>query len=282
MKIQLSLAVVASLSLLGCPESPPASTTGDAATATATSATASATASAAAEPVKAGKVFFVTPLDGAQVFPEVDVNMGTENREIVAAGSAAGDASKGHFWVFVDDDAPPKGTKLTADDTHVAFAKGEKVGSLTGLSEGKHKLTLLLADAEGKAYGPELSQTVAVEVVAAQGEAKVDILEPKDGATVKPKFTVKFGVEGMPIKPAGEAPKDRTSGHHHLLVNMGAMPPGEEIPNDATHKHYGKGQTEVEVELAPGDYELTAQFADGSHRSYGEKLAKTIKITVAE
>ena len=33
--------------------------------------------------------------------------------------------------------------------------------------------------------------------------------------------------------------------------------------------------------LAPGTYELTMQFADAAHRSYGKALAsKTIKVTV--
>jgi hypothetical protein len=49
---------------------------------------------------------------------------------------------------------------------------------------------------------------------------------------------------------------------------------------DATHIHFGKGQEETELELEPGEYTLTLQFADGFHRSYGEKMSTTIKITV--
>ena len=69
-------------------------------------------------------------------------------------------------------------------------------------------------------------------------------------------------------------------GHHHILVNGTSIFPSTMIPNDATHLHYGKAQTETEVELAPGDYTLTMQFADGNHLSYGSKLSHSIKITV--
>ena len=37
---------------------------------------------------------------------------------------------------------------------------------------------------------------------------------------------------------------------------------------------------EAEVELSPGEHTLTMQFADLAHRSYGEQLAATIKVTV--
>ena len=52
-------------------------------------------------------------------------------------------------------------------------------------------------------------------------------------------------------------------------------------PTDNTHRHFGKGQTEATLNLPQGDYRLTLQFADGLHRSYGEKLSATINIKVA-
>jgi len=109
---------------------------------------------------------------------------------------------------------------------------------------------------------------------------KVFFLSPKDGATVSTKFKVKFGVEGMKIRPAGEALTEKTSGHHHLIVNGTAITENMVVPVDEKHIHYGKGQTEAEVTLLPGEYTLTMQFADGSHISYGERLSSSIKITV--
>jgi len=107
---------------------------------------------------------------------------------------------------------------------------------------------------------------------------KVFFSEPKDGAEVKSPVNVVMGVEGMTLKPAGELITG--TGHHHLLVNLDATPAGQVIPNDDTHKHFGKGQTETTLELAPGDYKLTLQFADGLHRSYGPELSSTINVKV--
>lgn len=109
-------------------------------------------------------------------------------------------------------------------------------------------------------------------------DKSVSILEPKDGATVSSPFKVKFGVTGMTVHPANEIIEG--TGHHHLLINQGPIKEGEAIPMDASHLHYGKGQTEADVTLLPGKYELTAQFANGAHQSYGPALSKTIHVTV--
>jgi Domain of unknown function (DUF4399) len=95
------------------------------------------------------------------------------------------------------------------------------------------------------------------------GEKGVYFMEPADGATVTSPFKVKFGVKGMEIKPAGE--QITGTGHHHLLINLDSKPAGEIIPFDEKHMHFGKGQTEAEVKLPPGNYKLTMQLADRLH-----------------
>lgn len=108
--------------------------------------------------------------------------------------------------------------------------------------------------------------------------AKVFIVSPKDGATVGPDVTVKFGVEGIAIKPAGDATPD--SGHHHLLIDAKELPPLDApIPNDATHKHYGKGQTEDTIHLEPGTHTLQLDFGDTAHRQFDPPLVSK-KITI--
>lgn len=106
----------------------------------------------------------------------------------------------------------------------------------------------------------------------------VDFIEPKDGDTVGTSFIAKFQVTGMTVSPAGEVKPG--TGHHHLLINSADFAENAIIPFDNQHKHFGKGQTETEVVLPPGKYKLTLQFANGEHKSYGEKLRKTIEITV--
>lgn len=121
--------------------------------------------------------------------------------------------------------------------------------------------------------------TTATTVFAASAFAQsVSFVEPLDHATVHSPFKVKFAVSGMEVKPAGDMSPN--TGHHHLLINAGSIPAGEAIPMDATHLHFGKGQTETEVTLPPGDYELTMQFANGAHVSYGPAMSKAIHIVV--
>ena len=108
--------------------------------------------------------------------------------------------------------------------------------------------------------------------------SEVFFVEPKDGAELASPFTVKFGVKNLLVEPAGEIKAG--SGHHHLLINSDSTPSGESIPADQTHIHYGKAQTEAQISLEPGTYNLTMQFANGAHQSYGSELSKTINIIV--
>lgn len=89
---------------------------------------------------------------------------------------------------------------------------------------------------------------------------------------------MKFSTQGMKVEPAGDIVAN--SGHHHLLINLDAVEQGQSIPFTEKHLHFGKGQTEAEVKLAPGKYLLTAQFANGAHQSYGKPLSHSIRVTV--
>ncbi len=109
-------------------------------------------------------------------------------------------------------------------------------------------------------------------------QQSVSFVEPADGATVTSPFKVKFAVTGMDVKPAGDMTAN--TGHHHLLINAAPVKAGEVVPADEHHIHFGKGQTETEVKLAPGTYVLSMQFANGLHQSYGPGMSKDIKITV--
>jgi hypothetical protein len=82
----------------------------------------------------------------------------------------------------------------------------------------------------------------------------------------------------MKIVPAGTM-ADGT-GHHHLLIDSAPMPKGQVIPVSDKSLHFGKGQTETDVTLPPGDHTLTLQFGDGAHRSYGPEMSQTITVHV--
>lgn len=103
---------------------------------------------------------------------------------------------------------------------------------------------------------------------------------PLENQTVKSPVKLVFGLTGKKIGPVGNMSPEL--GHHHIIINGGAIPTGQPVPADAQHIHFGKGQTEISLDLTPGDYHLTLQFANGAHQSYGPEMSKTIKITVAK
>ena len=109
--------------------------------------------------------------------------------------------------------------------------------------------------------------------------AKVMILEPKAGAEVASPVTVKFGIEGMEIAPAG-TDKPNT-GHHHLIVDGKVDDMKAAIPADDTHKHFGKGQTEASIELKPGPHTLQLVLGDQNHVPHNPPvISEVITITV--
>ncbi len=109
--------------------------------------------------------------------------------------------------------------------------------------------------------------------------AKVTILEPADGAEVTSPVTVKFGIEGMEVAPAGTEKKN--SGHHHLLINATLADANVTIPADDKHKHFGKGQTEASIDLDPGTHTLQLVLGDHNHVPHDPVVqSEVITITV--
>lgn len=123
----------------------------------------------------------------------------------------------------------------------------------------------------------EAEETGMPQLAVPEG-ARVFFANLEDGQTVTSPFTVQFGIEGMEVEPAGE--QNEGKGHHHIIINGSFIESGVIVPADETNIHFGKGQTETELTLDPGDYTLTMQFADGFHQSYGEQMSATIKVTV--
>ena len=117
------------------------------------------------------------------------------------------------------------------------------------------------------------------ELPAVPEGAKVYFKNLKNGAAVTSPVKVEMAVADMKVDTAG--PVVAASGHYHIFIDAeDSLPSGTMVPKDSTHLHYGKGQTEAEVKLAPGVHKLTLQFADGLHRSYGSKLATTVSVKV--
>lgn len=112
-------------------------------------------------------------------------------------------------------------------------------------------------------------------------DAEVYIIAPQSGATVHGPVTVRFGLKGMGVAPAGV--KFDNTGHHHLLVDTDFASIKLDAPMPATDKilHFGKGQTETILTLPPGKHTLELIFADYLHKSFDPAVhSKKITITV--
>lgn len=111
--------------------------------------------------------------------------------------------------------------------------------------------------------------------------AKVFFSNLKDGQEVTSPFKVEMGVEALSVDTANGILK-AASGHHHILIDIDSIATGQVIPKDSVHLHYGNAQTSAELKLPPGKHTLTLQFADASHRSYGNRLNSEITVDVKQ
>jgi Domain of unknown function (DUF4399) len=109
--------------------------------------------------------------------------------------------------------------------------------------------------------------------------AEVYFIAPKNGEKVTSPVTVKFGLKGMGVAPAGTAMEN--TGHHHLIIDAPTPDLNAPIPADANHVHFGKGQTETTVTLTPGKHTLQLVLGDQSHIPHDPAVAsQVITITV--
>jgi hypothetical protein len=110
--------------------------------------------------------------------------------------------------------------------------------------------------------------------------AKVYFITPSDGQTVSSTFSVKFGLNGMGVSPAGIEKKN--TGHHHILIDTGTLP-NLLAPLPATDKikHFGGGQTETQLTLSPGKHTLQLVLGNHNHIPHDMPvISKKITIVV--
>jgi hypothetical protein len=107
--------------------------------------------------------------------------------------------------------------------------------------------------------------TLAAGETPAPADAKVYFINIKDGDTVTSPVTIRFGLSGMGVAPAGT--EVANTGHHHLIIDETFEGDAlkEAIPVDEHHMHFGKGQTEATVTLSKGKHTLQLVLGDWSH-----------------
>jgi hypothetical protein len=143
------------------------------------------------------------------------------------------------------------------------------------------------AIAQAAAAAPQASASATATTTAtdaptpAPPHAYLYIGWPQDGQVVAADKPVRvwFGLRNMGVAPKGVSFPN--TGHHHLLIDADPPKPGEEIPNDRNHLHFGAGETETAVQLAPGRHTLQLVMGDARHRSFDPPVvSKKITITV--
>lgn len=125
---------------------------------------------------------------------------------------------------------------------------------------------------------PESMRTPAPE------GAEAYFQSPTAGDTVTSPVTVRFGLRGIGVAPAGIQFPD--TGHHHVLIDVGEDDmPSFEFPLPTTDQvvHFGLGQTEAVVTLEPGEHTLQLVVGDHLHTPHLPPIvSEVITITVAE
>ncbi|WP_299685386.1 DUF4399 domain-containing protein [uncultured Tateyamaria sp.] len=132
-----------------------------------------------------------------------------------------------------------------------------------------------------------LASAVFAQGTPAPDGARVYFVNLEDGATVSSPVTVVFGLENMGVAPAGT--ERENTGHHHLLLNrppLGDGPDGAEeleygLPADENHIHFGGGQTQVTLDLDPGQHTMQLVMGDLNHVPHATPITSdVITITV--
>ena len=114
-----------------------------------------------------------------------------------------------------------------------------------------------------------VSGFIGVPIAVADGRtassdgAEVYIITPVDAEQVSSPVTIKFGLRGMDIAPAGT--EKANTGHHHLIIDAPLPPFDEPVPAVDNYRHFGGGQTEVTLDLGLGNHTLQLLLADHNH-----------------
>ena len=251
-------------------------------------------------------VYFIDIKDGAHLPETFTVRFGLKNMGLAPAGVVK--ANTGHHHILVDTPVPPLDQPVPNDPQHLHFGAGQTEADIT-LAPGPHTLQLLFADKDHIPHTPpvmsavihvtvdaatpaaEASAPAAAETTPAAPAASADarkpapsgatvyFVYPRDGYVIYPTSTIRFGLSGMGVAPAGV--NKPNTGHHHLLVDVDTPDLNAPIPNDPQHLHFGAGQTEVKLTLPEGEHTLQLVLADENHVPHNPPVvSERIKVTV--
>ena len=121
--------------------------------------------------------------------------------------------------------------------------------------------------------------------ISAAGKPRIFFMEPKNGATVKSPVHLEFGIENYTISPVpdGTVTTARPGvGHFHVGVDTGCLKPAQTIVKGTpSWIHFGKGDSEIDMQLTPGKHKLALQLGDDLHNTV-KGLCSTITVNVVQ
>lgn len=165
--------------------------------------------------------------------------------------------------------------------TAIAFAACSNPASTAGNSD-----TVTDTSASGTSEHSEHQMASSDLLKVSEGQ-EVFFPNLADGQEISLPFVIEFGVKGMEVEPAQMAAAGK--GHHHLLIDQGAVTAGDMVPMGSEAKgyyHFGKGQLKDTLTtakypmLTKGTHKLRLQFANGMHQSYGPAMSKEVVVIV--
>lgn len=210
-------------------------------------------------PTRSPESYFTNLKDEEVRESPVLLRFGLSLRGLVPAGKTAGRA--GHHHLLVNQPLPLDFTKpLPFTEQYIHFGKGQ-METVLNLPPGKYELRMLLAD-EGHipffVYSKPLTLTISkqnrdVNSASLAGPARVEILSPPPGDTLRPPFRVQFHASGYNISHVGAKVPD--TGHFRLVLERAGRKP--EVLN------FLAGQTEVWLNPPADDYALRLELVNG-------------------
>jgi hypothetical protein len=118
---------------------------------------------------------------------------------------------------------------------------------------------------------------IALEFSKGAPAAVVYFITPKNDDIVSGEVVVKFGLQNFGVSPAGL--NVNGTGHHHLIIDADLPNLTQPIQADKNHVHFGKGQTEVKLELEPGSHTLQLLLGVYRHVPHNPPIFSN-KITI--
>ena len=119
----------------------------------------------------------------------------------------------------------------------------------------------------------------SIELTPSPSNASVYFISPADEESISGKVRVRFGLENFGVAPAGIQVEN--TGHHHLIIDADLPSLNLPIPADDNYVHFGKGQTEVELELSKGTHTLQLLLGDFRHIPHDHPIySKRIEVYV--